>query len=477
MRIVIEREIRVAARRPLTHWSRVGTAGLLVLFLLSFVFPGFSAGDGRGVFAAAVLIGTFGCAFDAVRRAAGSIIEEKNQGTLVLLLLTRLTGTELVYGKFVAAVIPALQTALSVVPVIAISLALGGITIGEVIRAAFGLIYVAIISTTIAIRVSAGAKDSVTAVGSSFFFLGVIALVGLPLFFLGFLACVSPLSPVLGIFDDAPQSTFPFWISLFLYTNVAWRVLREAGRSLPRFAREEQGRIDPEVLVAQHWVQHRKPGAAPPRTDDPFIAPAWFEGDPIEWLTRRELRANTNPWEAIIFVSIMGVLVYFASDSAGILMGIMCLAALALALSVASARTLAVARQSNALELIITTPLGEEGLIDGHYRALRRLFIGPILIVLVAFFAIAVDKSRHSLFPFYLLAGYVALLLATPWIGMWMGLRSRTPTRAIIAALFYVIILPRVGFCVGIDAPYFLVLGAFAHHQVRNSLRKLIATP
>jgi ABC-type transport system involved in cytochrome c biogenesis permease component len=92
---IVERELRVAARRSSTYWS-----GLMFLYCL---------GHGR-------------------RSTADCLSEEKREGTLGLLFLTDLKGADIVLGKLAATSMRGFYGFLAVFPVLAIPLLLGGIT-------------------------------------------------------------------------------------------------------------------------------------------------------------------------------------------------------------------------------------------------------------------------------------------------------------------------------------------------------------
>jgi hypothetical protein len=156
-------------------------------------------------------------------------------------------------------------------------------------------------------------------------------------------------------------------------------------------------------------------------------------------------------------------------------------------LCIASARTFAVARRSNSMELLMTTPLGVDGVIEGHLAGLRKIFFLPSLIILATFavylliahvpqiFGETDRVGEPSGFDFYWLAGFALLLVATPWIGMWMGLRAKTPARAVVATLTLVLIVPRLGFCWMIDPFYFIAMWFIAQRRVRAGFQQLIS--
>ena len=61
-------------------------------------------------------------------RSHDCISKEKREGTLGLLFLTDLKGSDIVLGKFVASAVPAIYTAMGALPVLSVALLLGGVT-------------------------------------------------------------------------------------------------------------------------------------------------------------------------------------------------------------------------------------------------------------------------------------------------------------------------------------------------------------
>src|SRR4051794_34343544 len=105
MQMVVQRELRAGSQRPITYWGRffAAAAGVFVLG------QGFHARNpGRELFFLTAIVASSLCVIDAIRRAAASIAEEKADGTLGLLILTPLSGSELLYGKFCSVAVAAL---------------------------------------------------------------------------------------------------------------------------------------------------------------------------------------------------------------------------------------------------------------------------------------------------------------------------------------------------------------------------------
>src|SRR5882724_7405645 len=128
---IVARELRVAARRRSTYWTRAGAA-LFVIVAGTWVFlmmlrepPEIAA---KVIFG--VLTGSAGlyCLLRGVGATADCLSEEKREGTLGLLFLTDLKGYDVVFGKLVATSLNSFYGLLAVFPVLAIPLLLGGVT-------------------------------------------------------------------------------------------------------------------------------------------------------------------------------------------------------------------------------------------------------------------------------------------------------------------------------------------------------------
>src|SRR5437868_11638834 len=133
---IVERELRVSARKRSTFWLRVGFAivGLVIVIgcmLLSGV-RGLRTGQMGDVlfygvtwlsFAAALCAGLF--------FTSDCLSEEKREGTLGFLFLTDLRGYDVVLGKLLATSMRTFYALFAVFPVLAIPLLMGGVTGAE----------------------------------------------------------------------------------------------------------------------------------------------------------------------------------------------------------------------------------------------------------------------------------------------------------------------------------------------------------
>src|SRR4051812_27098874 len=151
LQLILQRELRREARQPRAAAGRficsvIGfVAGLFLLLSRSG-----GGADGRRIFEWLTFIGFAFCFIAGVRVAAGTIADEKRDGTLPLLFLPALKPSEIVVGKFFAVAIPLIQPFLAFIPALAITVLHGGVTGSEVLRA------IAVVASSLVLSIAAG---------------------------------------------------------------------------------------------------------------------------------------------------------------------------------------------------------------------------------------------------------------------------------------------------------------------------------
>jgi ABC-type Na+ efflux pump permease subunit len=90
----------------------------------------------------------------AVRLTADGLSGEKREGTLGFLFLTDLKPYDVVFGKLAATSLPALYGLVAVVPVLAIPILLGGVTLADVLRLALVLLNTLFFALSLALFIS-----------------------------------------------------------------------------------------------------------------------------------------------------------------------------------------------------------------------------------------------------------------------------------------------------------------------------------
>jgi ABC-type transport system involved in multi-copper enzyme maturation permease subunit len=130
---VVQRELRVTARRPLNHWLRLAGAGVgVIIFCLVTATPAPPSYTGGRLFNKThQLLIYLICAF-VPAITADCIARERREGTLGLLFMTPLTASGIVLGKILAQVLRAFTLWLAVLPVLTIPFIYGGLTWADV---------------------------------------------------------------------------------------------------------------------------------------------------------------------------------------------------------------------------------------------------------------------------------------------------------------------------------------------------------
>ena len=138
---IVGRELRRLARRSLTYRVRTAAAVGAAIISLGVVAVNVSSGGtpvtlGRALFVPLALL-AFGFSLMTGPVLTGDCLsEEKRAGTMGLLFLTNLNGFHVVTGKLVAMALPAVHCLLAILPILAISFFMGGVTGGEFLRTA-----------------------------------------------------------------------------------------------------------------------------------------------------------------------------------------------------------------------------------------------------------------------------------------------------------------------------------------------------
>ncbi len=487
---IVERELRLAARRRGTYWLRSGIAlGVIVasawVFLMLLREPPREVGQIIFLVLTAALL--IYCWLAGVRATADCLSEEKREGTLGLLFLTDLKGYDVVLGKLVANSLNAFYGVLAVVPVLGIPLLLGGVTVGEFGRVAAVLVNTLFLSLCVGMFASAVSRTTQRAVGSAlgillFFTAGTPALGA----WLSWIAQAPELAP--WFLRPSPVTTYlaaldrafsarpeAFYWSFAMIHAVAWLLLLLAS------------------LVAPRAWQDRPAGAQGVRWRERWHA--WWHGDAAERTAFRQQLLNRNPffwlaarprlkplwtWSFLGLVGcvwIWGILRHqsdWFSETIYAATALLLNTVLKGSLASEAGRQLSDDRRMGALELLLSTPLRVTEILRGQRLALQRQFLGPVLVVLGAEVLMLMAGANHWTTggdrPLWLWLGLaviimlVADLVALYWVGMWMGLASQNPRRAFSGAATRILVLPWMVFAL------FLMLVALAPPELQAKL-------
>jgi hypothetical protein len=486
---VVDRELRAAARRRGTYWSRLAAAvagwGAAAWILLAADQA--AAPVGAIVFQVLAALVFAYAAVGGLLPTSDCLSEEKREGTLGLLFLTDLTGCDVVFGKLASTSVKTIYGMLAVVPALAVSLVMGAVTQGEVLRVVVVALNLLFFFASVGLFASALCRQDNRALGlgvllSAALLAGVPALARLRVFHAANPVATLIFSPVYGCFlaFDAFYHRNPhadFWLNALLTQVYAWSLLALACRIVPRSWQDA-----PANRPARRRLVKIKSVRGTAERKEVLAVNVFL------WRAARPGLQQTALWMALLAVAGL----WYVIDSfiplprfevtidilALLLAGVVLKAWLA---SEASA-TLSADKRNAALELLLTTPLPEKEIIKGQRLALWRQFAEPAAAVLVAnVFLLFMEVLRlpagtDSTEQFNLLVGLHLIvagtllvdLLALSWVGMWLGLICAKPNRATMLALAKILLVPYLLF--------FLFYALAAHAAPPNWFSVLIFT-
>jgi len=457
---IVERELRVAARRRGMFWTRLGAAAAAVVFGGAWVWLSEESASARSIgtsmFAILSVAALLFCLVSGPIFGVDALAEEKREGTLGLLFLTDLKGHDVVLGKLAASSVTALFSLLAILPVLALSILFGGTSLGEFCRVAVALLNTLFFSLSISMLVSVCSRQARTA-----FALNALVLVFLCLF-LPWLEELLPgghagvLRKILASFN--PVFTIElartwaqagrgqdYYGAIATVHVLAWLALGLTSWIVSRVWREHRFGLRLKRLSAKssHWSfgedgrrrDHRR---------------TMLDRNPILWLGSRNLLKRRLLWGATAFaLGVWTITLFLGRDWSDWPMTIMIAYFLQTPLKwlMASEAThrWVEDQQSGALELLLTTPLTTLDILRGHLRALGRMFLPPAL-ALVGFELLALGVGSQTpgtdvetgISALLLLVLFLWDLHTLAWLGMWLGLSRRRTNRAFLEALFRV---------------------------------------
>jgi hypothetical protein len=411
---IANRELRVAARKRSTNYIRVAGAGaaLLIgggaLLLESLSGRAGSGGSiGRGLFTLLTWLTLAATIVSGLFLTADCLSEEKREGTLGFLFLTDLRGYDVVFGKLVATSLRGFYAMLAALPVMGVTLVLGGITGEQFWKTAMALVTVLFVSLASGLLASSVSRDSQRAMLLTLVLLVLLAAAGPLTDALLAEAQNAPFTPVLSV--SSPVYLFwtanawgrtPYWTSLMVNQGLGWTLFALACLLIPRTWQE---RPRSAATRAQRW---RWGGAA----NEAAVRARLLQGNPVVWLNCRER------WQALLLwimaaLSAGGLLLAWAAATLGVdkaWLGLNVswmaysyfegLVILGVYLSVASqaGRFFIEGRRSGLLELLLVTPLQGREIVRGQWLAFVRKLGPPLLICLSAHLIAAFMSQKEQ---------------------------------------------------------------------------------
>ena len=431
---IVERELRVAARRPRTYWVRlliavVGIAIGAVMLGAYSVATQPQAAIGKALFQALSGLAFVYCLFAGRLATADSISEEKREGTLGLLFLTDLKGYDIVVGKIVATSLNSFYGLLAILPVLGLPLLLGGMTNGEFARMALVLVNTFLLSLATGICASALHRDAQHAFGQNLLVsLAIMALVPLVSAFLvsgnfGFDQAPELLlaSPIFAFFQaaDTRYALNPelFWWSIGIAQGWTWIQLFIASWAVPR---NWQDKPSLPRGLRRSWREFGRLLSYGRAAKQYPFRKRLLDVNGYYWLTARARLKPLHVWLLVIGAAGWWLAGWFSNEATvwldpatGIALAVILNSAIKLWIAIEAGQQISEDRRAGAMELLLSTPLTVKDLLTGQFMALRRQFLGPLLVIMVIEVSLMTVslRSQYETQTLYLwLAGMFMLL-------------------------------------------------------------------
>lgn len=469
---VVDRELRVAARKRSTYFFRIAVvvAAFFICgwFLLTYNVAWKQSGlilfnrISETVFCAAMLAGIF--------TTADCISVEKRQGTLGLLFLTNLKGSDVVLGKLAATSLNVIYSILAVLPVLAVPVLLGGVSAADFLMSSSLIAATLFLSLSVGMFVSSLSRTEFEAVlGTVLVLIGVCAIPAIvALFWTMFFPSPGPayrvgdvrvwhcLSP-LGLLANFRQNISFFVANLAVVLAYGLVFLVISGEIVTRVFRDDFGaflrRFLPGRQKAKETVKPVKPSVSERLH---HYRRGLLDANPIVWLVNREPIRVKYVWLVVIIVALAWFAGWCLSNrtwwrwDVTVLFALFLNSLLKLLLGMEAPRQLAEDRRSGSLELILSTPISEREMVSGYSKAIQSQFAKPfIVVVAVELWLLWTGGLR---FPDQdvtaMIITVVSLILlfadsvTLTIVGMWNGMVARMPNRAAWRGIVVVLLLP-----------------------------------
>jgi hypothetical protein len=477
---IVERELRVAARQAMTWWRRVFVVGvgLLVLSLAYLNVSRYSSAMqvGQELFQGLTIFGFFYCILFGLMATSECISAEKRGGTLGLLFLTHLKGYDVVLGKLCASSIHVLLGLVSLLPLLALPILLGGVgwqQFGAVVLALLNIIFLALATGLFFSSACTGSRRPMILGG--LFLLAItlgVPLLGEELLRLRF----RPSSGAEALFyAPCPLYTlaqamnrvgrlgvpnwWPYWLGVGCQHLLSWTFLVGACFLTARASTDR-----PAAATRRRWRERLLRWSVGTSASRRAYRTRALDRNPVFWLDDRYRFQKIGLWLAVAAAFIFWGVEYslhpkrMVHDPFIFFYGFLLHSGICLWIGFQSGHRFAEDRQSGVLELLLCLPLGVRNIVRGRMQALRRQFLGPVMILVLLDMCMLwahVSESwaqRYRVDKEGLLAAGLGVLVF-PWqaysmarTGLYQGLIRKSSTQAAASTIWRVGVLPWVIF-------------------------------
>ncbi len=390
---IVDRELRVAARKRSTFWLRIAAAVTVLVigaavFTLSLLQRASPAQIGSSLFHVVTWLCLVAGLSAGLFFTSDCLSEEKRDGTLGLLFLTDLRGYDVALGKLLATSLRGFYALLAVLPILAIAMVMGGTSGAQFGKSALALVNALFLSLAAGLAVSALSRDSLRALSGTLCLL-LLLVFGGPLADT-IIAWVrqttsKPLwtltSPGYVLVAASAWGRPPYWSALLITHLLGWLLLALACVLVPRTWQDKKKAGGGHRSA---WGYAWRYGGARRRRR---LRHKLLDREPVAWLVCRERWQPQGLWIITLLLAGGFVAMWVAElprQMWFIWHGIGGLFIFVLYLWAASqsCRFHVAARGSGLLELVLASPLNERRIVSGQWLALLRMFGLPVLLLL-----------------------------------------------------------------------------------------------
>src|SRR5213075_1804812 len=291
---IVDRELRVAARRRTTYLTRIVAAALVILIFgglqLTQAFRlGMFFTAGQTQFFVLKWLGFLFACSSGVFLTSDALSEEKREGTLGLLFLTDLRGYDVVLDKFISHSLQAFYGLLAAFPVLALTLLAGGVSGGEFWRMMLIFCNTLFFSLSVGLLVSSISRDAMRSINGTLL-LCLLLVAGLPLGDwalagwnpMNFAQRLSLASPGYLFVTSGPVRMNEYWLQLGFQHFLGWSFLAASSVCTPRAWQDKPAGADaPGLSLRRSWRYGSPRGRVALRRK-------LLAQDPILWLAMRD---------------------------------------------------------------------------------------------------------------------------------------------------------------------------------------------
>ncbi len=408
--------------------------------------------------------------FIGLSRASGLLSAERQEGLLPLLLITHLTGWDLLLGKLLQAMVIEATLLLATAPALVLPMLVLGFNPKELTLIILGCANVLFFALALGLLGSVFSDGPKAAAFCALLFMPLLAY-STPIAFLlpggrsaewvNALQLLNPCAALAHVQIAAAGIVLrPFWGTLLASHLAAWCFLGLGGWLLRPACRWQIGRnAGPSRWTGGwNWVHpfHSRPLALRTRL---------LDRNPFLWLTSRQTWPTLQVWLILALPGLCWSWLAWVIWARGINVTVVLSVATGVCWSITllavipreASRQLVQDRLSGALELLLCTPLTEKAILRGQWLCLRRRYLLPLLSVI--FCSIVLTWTGYATFGFggmldpgdrpgWLLSWLAGICLLPCWLVTlsWMAMRralvARTPGEASAIALVHGLVLP-----------------------------------